>query len=80
MRIPLDQKLQDTNYTPYTISYVIRKRLQIDGYNELPKDKRPPNEMIWDGSPEELDDWMDTVFDRNKSQTVEFDISEDEIG
>lgn len=27
---------------PYTISYIMRKRMQIDSFEELPKDKRPP--------------------------------------
>ena len=61
---------------PHTISFVIRKRQQIDGLNELPKDKRPPEEIIWDGTPEEMDEWLDTVFDRNKQQSVDLMASE----
>lgn len=61
---------------PHTISFVIRKRQQIDGLNELPKDKRPPEEIIWDGTPEEMDEWLDTVFDRNKQQSVDLLVSE----
>lgn len=53
---------------PYTISYVIRKRIQIDNLNEIPQDKRPPEMMIWDGTSEELEDWIDRVFDKKKKK------------
>ena len=53
---------------PYTISYVIRKRQQVDSYSELPKEKRPPESMIWEGTPEEIDDWFDAVFSSGKSK------------
>lgn len=62
---------------PYTISYVIRKMQQVDNLNELPKDKRPPEEMIWDGSSDELDTWLDRVLGSKKEQqTVEFIIKD----
>ncbi len=51
---------------PWTMSFIIRKRNQIDSFNELPKEKRPPTSMIWWGSPEELDRWFDKVFDRKR--------------
>jgi len=51
---------------PYTISFVIRKRQQLDSLNELPKEKRPPDLMFWDGTPEELESWLDNVFKKNK--------------
>jgi hypothetical protein len=69
LKIPLDTQLTQVEDIPHTISYVIRKRQQIDGLNELPKEKRPPELTIWDGSPEELDKWIDDVFD-NKKQRV----------
>lgn len=54
---------------PYTISYVIRKRSQIDSFRELPKEKRPTEKMIWEGSSKEIDEWFDKVFDRkNKNK------------
>lgn len=61
---------------PHTISFVIRKRQQIDGLNELPKEKRPPEELIWDGIPEDIDEWLDSVFDRNKQQSVDLMVAE----
>lgn len=67
MRIPLDPKLKKLTDVPYTISYVIRKRQQIDSFNELPKEKRPPDDLIWDGTSDELEEWIDKVFGRNKS-------------
>ena len=68
---------------PWTISYVIKKRAQIDSFNELPKDKRPPDDILWYGTPEELDKWFDKVLDRDyqdPEKAVILDISEDEIG
>ncbi len=51
---------------PWTMGYIIRKRNQIDSFNELPREKRPPTSMIWWGTSEELDRWFDKVFDRKK--------------
>lgn len=62
LRFPLDVKLKDMNYLPYTISFVIRKRMQIDNLNELPKDKRPPEKIIWDGTDKDLDEWFNKVL------------------
>lgn len=62
---------------PYTIAYVVKKRQQIDSFNELPKDKRPTDDLIWDGTPEEIDDWLDRVFDKkNKPSKINLDLSE----
>lgn len=53
---------------------------QIDNLNELPKSKRPPEDIIWDGTPEEMDDWLDKVLgDKNAQHEVEFIIKGDEI-
>lgn len=49
---------------PWTINYVIRKRLELDSYNELPKEKRPPDKLIWYGTAEEVEKWFDKVFER----------------
>ena len=67
---------------PWTISYVIRKRAQLDSFGELPKEKRPPDDMIWYGTPEDIDRWFDRVFNKKRApdQEVILDISEDEIG
>lgn len=45
---------------------------QIDGLNELPKEKRPPDSILWDGTQDELDEWLDRVL--NKKQQTEVDI------
>ena len=58
---------------PYTISFVIRKRMQVDSWMELPKEKRPP-EYIWD-KPRELEEWFDRVFG-DKQTEFSFDVSE----
>jgi hypothetical protein len=33
---------------------------------ELPKEKRPPDEMIWDGTTEEMEDWLERVIKKNE--------------
>lgn len=53
---------------PYTISFVIRKQQQIEALAELPKEKRPPDKILWDGTSEEMDEWLEKVLD-HKSQT-----------
>jgi hypothetical protein len=73
LQIPLDKKLTKLDEVPYTIGYVIRKRQQIDNLNTLPKEKRPPDDMIWDGTSEDIDEWLNKVFDikeGNKDQTI----------
>jgi len=35
---------------------------QIDNLNELPKEKRPPEDIIWDGTSEEMDEWLNKVL------------------
>lgn len=61
---------------PYTISFVIRKRQQIDNLMELGKEKRPPEDLIWNGSSEDLEEWIESMFDPKKQQTAELIISE----
>lgn len=47
---------------------------------ELPKDKRPTEKMIWDGSAEEIDRWLERVFDiKNANQKDTIILSSDEI-
>lgn len=62
----MHEGLPPVDELPWTISYVIRKRAQIDSYLELPKEKRPPDWMVWYGTNEDLDIWFDKVFERNK--------------
>jgi hypothetical protein len=71
LQIPLDKNVKYLSDIPNTLSFVIRKRIQIDGFNELPKEKRPPELMIWDGSSKDIDDWLDRVFKRNQKPSDE---------
>ncbi len=79
MQIPLDPKVRELAELPYTISFVIRKRQQIDTLNELPKEKRPPDSIIWDGTSEELDEWLDRVFDKKNKDTVDILIKSNDV-
>jgi hypothetical protein len=35
---------------------------QIDNLNELPKDKRPPQDIIWDGTSDDMEEWLEKVL------------------
>jgi hypothetical protein len=70
LQVPLDIRLTSLVDLPHTISYVLRKRQQIENLMELPKDKRPTEELIWEGTAEELEDWIDKVFDRKQKSNV----------
>ena len=61
---------------PYTLSFAIRKRMQIDSWMELPKEKRPP-ESIWD-KPQEIDEWFDRIAG-DKQTEFNLNVNEDEI-
>jgi hypothetical protein len=71
--IIFDGKFKGITDLPFTFSYLVRKRMQIDSWMELPKEKRPP-ESIWD-DPDELEEWFDRVY--GNAQT-EFNIGYDE--
>jgi len=81
LQIPLDKNVDFITDIPYTLSFVIRKRVQIDSLNEMPKDKRPPELMIWDGTSDEIESWIDKVYDRkdNTPDGIYIDIKDDEI-
>jgi hypothetical protein len=73
----LDPRIKTLADTPHTISYVIRKRQQIDSLSELPPEKRPTDEIIWDGTPEDLDEWIEKVFDsKHKATITDINLSE----
>lgn len=73
----MDNRIRTLSDTPHTISYVIRKRQQLDSLSELPEDKRPTDEIIWDGTPEDLDEWIKTVLDpKHKSTVTDINLSE----
>lgn len=79
MRYPLDKNIQTLQDIPYTISYIIRKRQQIDSLMELEDSKRPSDEMIYDGTSEELDNWLKRVISGKESSTVDLVFSEFEV-
>lgn len=81
----MHEDLPPVDELPWTISYVIRKRMQLDSYAELPKEKRPPDWMIWYGTNEDIDDWFDKVFDRKKRKgynpdEIVIQIADEDIG
>ena len=81
MQIPLDPRIKELADLPYTISYIIRKRQQVDSLNELGKKQRPPESMIWDGTPEEMEDWLENVFEPRGKKDNNFllDVKRNEI-
>jgi hypothetical protein len=78
LHIPLDKRIKTLPDIPYTISYVIRKRQQIDSLSELGSEKMPSDELIWDGTSEELQEFIDDVTSSEhiRNKPVEFDISD----
>jgi hypothetical protein len=70
LKIPLDEAVSKIQDIPYTLSYIIRKRLQVDSLNELPEEKRPPDLMIWSGRPEEISKWIKDVFSTKKKDNL----------
>ncbi len=77
----MHEGLPPTDELPWTISYVIRKRAQIDSFNELPAEKRPPESMIWYGSNKDIDEWFKKIFKTGEGNPNEFilNISDSEI-
>lgn len=67
---------------PWTMSYIIRKRMQVDNFNEMSKEKRPTEDMIWNGTPEELEKWVDDAYgvkDSRRADEIPFVIKENEV-
>lgn len=79
LKTPLDPDIKTIRDIPYTISYVIRKRMQIDNLKELPKEKQPPDLMIWLGTSEEVESWIDRVLSNKQQSTANLVIREDLI-
>ena len=52
---------------------------------ELPKKKRPSSKLIWEGTHEELSEWLESVLNVDKDKknknpgTIEFIIPESQI-
>lgn len=47
---------------------------QIDNLNELPKEKRPPDDIIWEGTSDELDEWLEKVMSPKKKGMNEIEL------
>jgi hypothetical protein len=63
---------------PYTITFVIKRRMQIDSYMELPEEKRPPR-SIWD-YPSKISEWFDNAFSDGKKQNeFTLPVNDDEV-
>jgi len=80
LNYPVHNSLRDFSVFeyPHTVNYVIKRRMQLDSYLELPEEKRPPR-SIWD-RPSELRDWFERVFSDGTKQTkFELPVNEDEI-
>lgn len=80
MQIPLDSNIRNIEDIPYTLSFAIRKNIQVDALAEVPKDKRPTDRMVWDGDSEELESWLDNMYNSKKQNVVDFEIDEGDIG
>lgn len=76
MGFPLDPKVKNLYQLPYTISFVVRKMQQIDALAELPKEKRPPDKILWEGTSEEMDEWLSKVLDHKTKQEVDILITD----
>jgi len=53
--------------------------MQIDNLSELGKEKKPTDEMIWEGTPEELESWLDRVIRGKEKKDLEFIINEEDV-
>jgi hypothetical protein len=71
LKVPLVTQIQQIEDIPYTVSYIVRKRQQVDNINELPEDKRPPELMIWDGTVDEIESWINNSMSGKQSNTAD---------
>lgn len=78
LQIPLDKKIKELHEIPYTISFVVKKRQQLDSIYELEESKRPPESLIWNGSSEEISDYIQNALARRTSG-MDILISDNEI-
>ena len=80
LHYPLHNSLRELSVSefPHSVNFVIKRRMQLDSYLELPEEKRPPR-SLWD-KPSELNDWFDRVFSDGQRQTeFSLPINEGEI-
>jgi len=54
--------------------------MQLDSYQEVPKDKRPPDNLIWWGTTEDVEGWFDMVFSSKGKEEAIMDIDPRDIG
>lgn len=74
--LALDSRIKRVSQVPYTISYVIRQRALLDNLSELPKDKRPSDKLVFDGTREELEKWLEDVLSDKIQPTVTINLNE----
>jgi len=53
--------------------------MQVDGLNQLPDEKRPPDLIIWAGTPEQIDEWLEKVNNPRREKDSTFIISAKDI-
>jgi hypothetical protein len=53
--------------------------MQLDNLNELGKDKRPDDFLIFDGTSEELEKWLDRVLSGKEQTQFILEFNEDEM-
>lgn len=53
--------------------------MQVDNFNELPEEKRPPDSILWWGTLEEIEKWIDVAISGKKENNGKFFISYDEV-
>jgi hypothetical protein len=76
--IKFSELFVDIDFLPYTFSYLIRKRMQIDSWMEnLPKKHRPP-ESIWDDAGE-LEEWFERIYSEEAQTEFNIDWNENEV-
>lgn len=51
----------------------------MDNINELPEEKRPPELMLWDGTPEEINSWIKRAFEGKEKKEASFYIPDSEL-
>lgn len=49
--------------------------MQVDNLMELPKEKRPPDSIIWHNNPDLLTKWLDRALGGKDEQSAGGDIS-----
>lgn len=61
------------------MTYIIRKRIQIDSYDQLDEEKRPPENMIWEEDSDTLNSWLRRVLSGKQETRSKIVIRDDEI-